>query len=110
MVNNKVANPDTAGKKIFRIITDILFWLLILLLVGGSLLFYFNNDTSKTYFGYRIYAVITDSMSPNADGSSPPGGFHKGDLIFIADKIDEQAYGRAGNVAVEKEFIFIHFL
>jgi len=75
--------PDTAGKKLLRFGTNIAFWLICIALVGGSVLFMLNNDPNKNYFGYRAYGVRSNSMAPNADGSSPPGGFLKGDTIIV---------------------------
>jgi len=80
---NQAEKPDTASKKILRVATNLAFWALCIALLGGSILFALNKDPDKNYFGYRAYNVLTNSMAPNADGSSPPGGFVKGDTIIV---------------------------
>ena len=80
---NQAEKPDTASKKILRSVTNLAFWALCIALLGGSLLFALNKDPNKNYLGYRAYNVLTNSMAPNKDGSSPPGGFIKGDTIIV---------------------------
>ena len=80
---NQAEKPDTASKKILRAVTNLAFWALCIALLGGSILFALNKDPNKNYLGYRAYNVLTNSMAPNADGSSPPGGFIKGDTIIV---------------------------
>jgi len=77
--------PDTPAKKILRIASNVVFVLICVVLVGGSALFALNKDPNKSYFntGFRTYNVLTDSMRPRADGTSPPGGFIKGDTIVV---------------------------
>jgi signal peptidase len=69
--------------KTLSIISNLVFWVVCISLVVGSALFAFSKDPRKAYLGYRPYNVVTQSMTPAADGSSPPGGFKAGDLIFI---------------------------
>ena len=80
---NQEEKPDTAGKKILRMVTNAGFWILCIALLAGSVLFMLSKDPNKNYFGYRAYNVKSNSMAPNADGSSPPGGFYKGDAILV---------------------------
>jgi len=80
---NQEAKPDTAAKKILRQVTNIFFWIICIALVGGSMLFVLNKDPNKNYFGFRAYNVLTNSMRPRADGTSPSGGFSKGDTIIV---------------------------
>jgi signal peptidase I len=75
--------PDTRLKKVFRAISNILFWTLCISMVVGSIFFALSKDPRKSYGGYRFYTVLTQSMTPKADGSSPPGGFNKGDIIIV---------------------------
>jgi len=74
-----------AGKsrKLLRLASDILFWVVCVTLVVGSILFSVSKDPRKSYLGYRTYSVKTESMTPRADGASPPGGFRKGDMIIV---------------------------
>jgi len=77
------AKPDIPAPKAFRIVTNILFYALVLAIVGGSALFALSKDPQKSYFGYRLYTVKTPSMTPQAGGGSPPGGFRAGDAIVV---------------------------
>ena len=74
-------NPQ--AKKALSVAQNILFWAVCIVLVAGSVLFAVSKDPKKNYLGYRIYSVKTESMTPKADGSSPPGGFRRGDLIMV---------------------------
>jgi signal peptidase I len=42
-----------------------------------------SDNERKSVFGFRFYNVLTASMAPRADGSSPAGGFDEGDLIIV---------------------------
>jgi len=75
--------PEASAKKALRIVSNVLFYVLIVAIVGGGALFAFSKDPQKSYFGYRLYTVKTPSMTPRADGSSPPGGFRAGDTIVV---------------------------
>jgi len=89
--------PKNIFMKILEITGEICFWLLCLSLVGGSILFSFSNDTRKSYFGYRFYAVLTNSMSPKEGTDDPPGGFSKGDMIIIKI-VDDPAEIKPGDI------------
>ncbi|MCL2298951.1 MAG: signal peptidase I, partial [Firmicutes bacterium] len=71
------------ARKTLKLVQNTLFWAVCILLVAGSVLFAVSKDPRKNYLGYRIYSVKTESMTPKADGSSPPGGFRRGDLIIV---------------------------
>jgi len=73
----------TLFKKILSVVSDIFFWGLCLVILSGSLMFVLSDNTQKSFFGYRIYNVLTASMTPSEDGNSPPGGFREGDLIIV---------------------------
>lgn len=83
------ANPSAAahtGTKrhkngIGQILANVLVYGFCIVLLVSSALFALSNDPSKSYFGYRFYNVLTNSMSPQGDGQ--PGGFRKGDLILV---------------------------
>jgi len=69
--------------KALRLLSDLLFWTICIALVAGSVLFAVSKDPKKHYLGFRTYSVKTESMTPRADGSSPPGGFRRGAMIFV---------------------------
>jgi len=77
------SRPVTPFKRAMRFISNIAFFAACIALVAGSIMFNASSDPHKSYLGYRPYNVITQSMTPKSDGSSPPGGFRQGDLIVI---------------------------
>ena len=77
----EVGKPQSMGKKIGRIIFNVLFYCLIIAILSGAALFTFSGNTQKSYFGYRLYTVKTPSMTPQSGG--PSGGFHAGDTILV---------------------------
>jgi len=79
------AKPKTKGRKIGRIVFDVLFYVIILLIVGGAVLFASSSDPTKSLFGFRPYVAKTASMTPTpqADGTILRGGFHVGDLVIV---------------------------
>lgn len=76
----EIEKPSPA-KKILRILSDVLLVAACIILVAGSALFAFSNDPQKSYFGYRFYNVLSNSMKPQED--SLPGGFVAGDIIIV---------------------------
>jgi signal peptidase len=79
-----------------RLLFNALFCLLIAAIVGGAAFFAFSGNPRKSFFGYRLYTVKTPSMTPRADGSSPPGGFRAGDAILV--KLCEPEALRPGDI------------
>jgi len=88
----KPAAPAVAAPsmfvRIFRIVSTVLIYAFCAAIVAGALAFAFSKDTGKNYFGYRGYAVVSPSMTPRADGSTPKGlgpagGFGKGAMLFV---------------------------
>ena len=75
--------PARQTPKALRLLSDIVFWMVCIALVGGSVLFAVSKDPRKSYLGFRTYSVKTESMTPRADGTSPSGGFRKGDMIIV---------------------------
>ena len=91
------AAPDPKAKpKALNIVFDILFWFFCIALVASSVLFALNKDPRKSYFGYRIYSVKTESMTPRADGTSLPGGFSVGAMVVV--KICEPEEIKEGDI------------
>ena len=70
--------PRSTLSKVMSIVLNTLFYLIIIGLVGGSTLFAFSNDPQKSYFGFRFYNVLTNSM--NGDR---PDGFAAGSVIVV---------------------------
>jgi|GEM_PF-3218598 len=79
-----------------RVLFNVLFYLLIIAIIGGGIAFVLSDNPGKSYFGYRLYSVKTPSMTPNEDGSSPPGGFRAGDAILV--QITEPESVRVGDI------------
>lgn len=75
--------PMTLMRKVLQIVSDIVFVVVCIALVGGSALFAVSKDPNKSYFGYRTYNVLTASMTPRSDGTSPQDGFRQGDVIIV---------------------------
>ncbi|MDR3345395.1 MAG: signal peptidase I [Oscillospiraceae bacterium] len=89
------STEKTALQKLLGVVMNIVFVVLCVSLVGGSVVIALSDDPHKAYLGYRFYSVLSESMSPKADGSSPPGGFLKGDVILVklVDKPEEIVVG-----------------
>jgi len=85
------SKPKRAPKprsKAAQALTEVVFWVFCVSLVAGSIFFAASNNPKKNYFGFRGYAVTTNSMAPKAGGSAPRGlgpaaGFFQGDMIFV---------------------------
>lgn len=76
-----IEKPKKKWQKITSMLFDILYYLLIIGIILGSLLFVANKDSNKSFFGYRFYNVLTNSMVPQED--SLPGGFRSGDITIV---------------------------
>jgi signal peptidase I len=63
------------------ILGNVLVFTICIALVVTAAIFAFSNNPKKSYFGYRFYNVLTESMTPSA--GSPPGGFTAGSMIFV---------------------------
>jgi len=61
-----------------NVIFNLLFYSIIIALLAGSTLFAFSNNPQKSYFGYRIYNVLTNSMVGEAEDC-----FNAGDIIIV---------------------------
>ena len=68
----------SAFSKVMNVIFNLLFYSIIIALLAGSTLFAFSNNPQKSYFGYRIYNVLTNSMKGEAEDC-----FNAGDIIIV---------------------------
>ena len=82
-VAEQTSKPDTKASKALRAVSEVFFWVICIALVAGAVAFAVSRDPRKDILGYRTYNVKTESMTPQPDGSSPPGGFRAGDLIIV---------------------------
>lgn len=73
-------SPSFLSKAVGTMFNGIYYLIVISLILSASL-FALNRDSNKSYFGYRFFTVLTDSMVPKKD--SPPGGFRSGDMIVV---------------------------
>ena len=88
--------PAKGRTRAMQIISAIVFYAVAVGLIGGAILFAFSKNPQKSYLGYRSYSVLTPSMTPAPDGSSPPGGFGAGALIIVRMCKPEQV--RVGDI------------
>lgn len=77
--------PPSTIKKIMRGLFNLIFYSVLLAILIGSTVFAFSKDPGKSYFGYRFYNVLSNSMVPSQEAvdAGLTGGFQKGDLILI---------------------------
>lgn len=67
---------------------NILIYAVCAAVIAGSLIIRFSKDNGSA-FGYHLYHVVSGSMTPAADGSSPPGGFYEKDAIIVKNAAPE---------------------
>ncbi|MDR1800831.1 MAG: signal peptidase I [Lachnospiraceae bacterium] len=67
--------------KIWGILLSIAVYAFCLSILAGAVGFAFSRNPKKSLFGYRVYNVLTMSMTPGKD--SLPGGFRVGDMIVV---------------------------
>jgi signal peptidase I len=79
-------------RRLLSVALNVLFLAACLVLIAGAIAFTFSNDPQKALFGYRIYSVISESMTPTVqeDGEIPKGGFYKGDAIIVKLALPEK--------------------
>lgn len=82
--NQKVTKKDKVKKKksLVTILLNIAFYVVTIGIVLGAVLFAVSKDSDKSFFGYRFYTVLTNSMLPK-DPKTQKGGFAAGDMIII---------------------------
>lgn len=69
-------------KPILRSVLNIAFYVFIIVVVFTAIMFTFNDDQTKSFFGYRIMTVKTNSMAPKKD-TTYKDGFKAGALIIL---------------------------
>lgn len=68
-------------QKVFKFLFNLFYYIVVLTIIMSATLFAMNRDQGKSYFGYRLFRVVTNSMAPQKD--SDPGGFYAGDLVIL---------------------------
>jgi len=60
-------------------------------MIAGAVAFTYSTNPDKSFFGLRIYNVVSESMTPTVqeDGTIPKGGFRKGDAIIVKKTFPE---------------------
>ena len=79
-------------RKVLSIAINVLFFAVCLTVITGAVAFTFSNKPDKAFFGFRIYNVVSESMTPTVqlDGSLLKGGFKKGDAIIVKVALPEK--------------------
>lgn len=73
-----------------------MFYSLIILIIGGSIFFVTSKDSNKSFLGYRVFGVLTDSMVPR-DPQIQKDGFSSGDIIIVKNIQGDQL--KVGDIA-----------
>lgn len=68
--------------KVLNWIMNALFYILTFGILIGAVIFTVSQDSEKSFFGYRFYTVLTNSMVPR-DPATQKGGFAAGDIIIV---------------------------
>jgi len=68
---------------------NILIYLVCAAIIAVSLILNYSGY-NDSILGYHIYHVVSGSMTPAADGSSPPGGFREKDAIIVKNTAPEK--------------------
>lgn len=77
----KTVKEPSLLAKVIKTSFSCLYYIIVIVLLVSATLFALNRDSNKSYFGFRFFTVLTDSMVSQKD--SPPGGFNSGDMIII---------------------------
>lgn len=73
-VNEESERSGSAGYRTFSVIRKMFVYLFALFIVLAAVFFAMDKSPSKSFFGYRYYVVLTDSMIPE---------FASGDMVFV---------------------------
>ncbi|MBP1042826.1 signal peptidase I [Vagococcus sp. BWB3-3] len=77
-----VVSKPSARHRIIKTLLNLVFYLLTISILVGAALFTVSKDSNKSFFGYRYYNVLTNSMIPK-DPKIQKGGFQAGDIIIV---------------------------
>lgn len=78
-----IEKPKTRWQNtIARGIFNFIFYFFTISIIVGAALFTMSKDSDKSFFGYRFYTVLTNSML-SKDPSKQKGGFAAGDIIIV---------------------------
>jgi signal peptidase len=82
-VSNRRKKKNTDGKmaKVIRLFFDIFFFVMILFMLIGAAIFTISDKTDKSFYGYRFYEVLTNSMKKTEKGQK--GNFVAGDMVIV---------------------------
>lgn len=73
---------------------DLVFLLIILLMVGGAAVFSVSQRADKSFYGFRFYEVLTNSMVKSK--SDQKGNFTAGDMVLV--KVEEAEKIQVGDI------------
>lgn len=79
-------------RRALPIAINVLFFAVCLTLIAGAIAVTVSSRPDKSFFGYRIYSVVSESMEPTVqeDFTLPKGGFYKGDAIIVKLALPEK--------------------
>lgn len=82
-VPSRKKNRILDGKmaKGIRILFDVVFFVMILFMLTGAAIFTISDKTDKSFYGYRFYEVLTNSMKKTEKGQK--GNFTAGDMVIV---------------------------
>lgn len=90
----KTNQQPTLLKKVVQIVWDMLFLLLLVVILGTAIIFKFSDSPDKSFFGYRVYSVLTDSMRKTQKDQT--GNFDRGDMVVV--KITDSETIKEGDI------------
>lgn len=78
---NKRRTADGKMAKLVRLFFDVFFFVMILFMLIGAAIFTISDKTDKSFYGYRFYEVLTNSMKKTEKGQK--GNFTAGDMVIV---------------------------
>lgn len=91
---NNSSKQSTKKSRIITLFFDILFIFLIISMLGGAAIFTISQKKDKSFYGYRFYDVLTNSMVKTKDGQK--GNFSAGDMVVV--KVEESNNIQVGDI------------
>lgn len=94
--NDKKQTISKKNKKslIIQRIFDVFFIFVIIFMLAGAAIFVVSDQTDKSFYGYRFYEVLTNSMRKTEKGQK--GNFVAGDMIIV--KLDDPNEIEVGDI------------